>query len=342
MIAVNYHADLKEVQSDARLSALLSPAQQAAPFDRLEWWQGLASHCGLPPMLAVAREGDAIAVLPLTQANGHLAGLANWYTFRFRPLLSAEADNRQLLEAMAEDLAHRTHRITLSGLPDEDGSATALEQAFKAAGWLVMREECDSNHVLHVEGRTWEEYRAGLPGQLRTTLSRKSSKVDCEVLTRFDEDVWRAYEDIYAESWKPEEGSMEFLRALAETEGRAGRLRLGIARARSGANAGEPLAAQIWTIEGNTGFIHKLAHRESAKRLSPGSVLTAAMFRHAIDEDKVSLIDYGTGNDAYKSNWMEEVRPRYRLEMVRPLAPRNWPFLAKIGLRRVAGNSKHG
>ena len=35
MIAIDYHADLKEVQSDAALAALLSPEMQCAPFDRL-------------------------------------------------------------------------------------------------------------------------------------------------------------------------------------------------------------------------------------------------------------------------------------------------------------------
>ncbi|WP_407673043.1 GNAT family N-acetyltransferase [Novosphingobium beihaiensis] len=383
MVKIEYHSDLKEVQSDGQLARLLSDACQHAPFDRLAWWQMLEEHCGLPPLLAVAREGDQAAVLPLalqsgtafapntsvapaqagaplssalepeagappargrrggftrTSGLGHLSALANWYTFRFRPILAGEP---ALLTALARDLARQSHRVTLSGVPDEDGSATQLTEAFRAAGWLVLREACDTNHVLPVEGRSYEAYIAARPGRLRTTLKRKSGKVETQVLTHFDEDVWAAYEDIYAESWKPEEGSPDFLRAFARAEGGAGRLRLGVARV-----GGEAVAAQMWTVEGGTAFIHKLAHREAAKPFSPGSVLTAALFRHVIDGDAVDLVDFGTGGDPYKRDWMEQVRPRFRLDMFRPAAPANWPFLAKTGLRRglsrLAAKAKRG
>lgn len=335
MTAVEYHADLKEVQRDYALAALLSPEHATSPFDRLEWWQGLAEHCGLSPMLAVARNGGDAAVLALCNATGKLDSLSNWYTFRYRPVLSPNGG--ALLEVLARDLAHRAHRITLSGLPDEDGSASALETAFQSAGWLVKREECDTNHILPVNGRDYETYHASLPGKLRTTLKRKSSKVDCQVLTRFDAQVWNDYEAIYGESWKPDEGSPAFLRAFAVAEGAAGRLRLGIAH-----HNGEAVAAQMWSVEGGTAFIHKLAHREEAKAVSPGSVLSAALFRHIIDNDKVDLIDFGTGDDPYKRDWMEEVRTRYRLDMFRPFAPQNWLIFAKSGLQSLVGRGKRG
>ncbi|MBW8753129.1 MAG: GNAT family N-acetyltransferase [Sphingomonadales bacterium] len=337
MITIEYHADLKEVQSDAVLAALLSPEIQHAPFDRLAWWQGLADHCGLEPLLAVARDGDDAAVLPLQRAGGHLSGLANWYSFRLRPVSSPGSDAAALLTALARDLARQAPRLTLSGLPQEDGSADLTEAAFRKAGWIALREACDSNHVLHLEGRSYADYLAGRPGALRTTLKRKTSKVETRILRQFDVEVWNDYEHIYAESWKPSEGSPHFLRAFAQAEGAAGRLRLGVAYAE-----GRAVAAQMWTVEGGAAFIHKLAHREQAKPLSPGTVLSAALFRQVIDEDKVELVDFGTGNDGYKRDWMEEVRPRYRLDLLRPGAPQNWPFLAKRTLKRLAGRGNHG
>ena len=341
MIAVEYHHDLKEVQLDPALSSLLSADCQHSPFDRLAWWQGLAEHCGIEPTLAVARNGSGLAVLPLTGSNGHLRALSNWYTFRYRPI-SSGTQAGALLDAIAGDLAGKVHRVTLSGLPEEDGSASALEAAFRRAGWSVAREECDSNHVLEVGGRSYEEFLAGRPGQLRTTLKRKTSKVETQVLTRFDAAVWDAYEAIYRESWKPEEGSPEFLRAFAQAEGEAGRLRLAVAYGKAGEFDGQAVAAQMWTVEGGAAFIHKLAHREAARPISPGSVLSAALFRHVIDIDQVSLIDFGTGNDGYKRDWMELVRPRYRLDMYRRSAPQNWAVFARSGIRRLAGWGKRG
>lgn len=337
MIASEYHADLKEVQSDHALSRLLLAPAQGAPFDRLDWWQGLAEHCGLNPRLAVASDGEALAVLPLHQEGGELRALSNWYTFRFRPIVSPGADGHALIGAIASDLARRTSRINLAGLCNEDGSADLIERAFRDAGWIVLRETSDVNHILRIGGRSWDEYLASRPGPLRTTLKRKSGKVQVQVLTRFDAATWADYEAIYAESWKPSEGSPAFLRDFAKREGSQGRLRLGIAHAN-----GQAVAAQLWTVEGDTAFIHKLAHREEAKPLSPGSVLSAALFRHVIETDRVHTVDFGTGNDTYKRDWMEEVRPRFTLQMFRAHDPRNWPVLARHALRSLARRRKRG
>lgn len=339
MVKVYYHSDLKEVQSDGGLAELLSEACQQAPFDRLAWWDGLAEHCGLKPLLAVARGADgSLAALPLSGDTSHLTGMANWYTFRFRPILS---NGKAPLEALARALPHRARRITLSGVPQEDGSASQVERAFRRAGWLVQRRSSDINHILSPSGRSFEDYLSTRPGKLRTTLKRKSGKVLTQVFTHFSEEGWEQYESIYAESWKPEEGSPAFLREFARAEGSAGRLRLALAHA-AGLPDGPAIAAQLWTVEGGTAFIHKLAHREAAKPLSPGSVLTAALMRHVIDVDRVALVDFGTGDDAYKRDWMEEQRPRYTLDMFRPLNPCNWPILAKIALRSLAPAAKRG
>ncbi len=339
MIVVTYHDDLKEVQGDEALAALLCASGDSAqaPFDRLDWWRNLAESCHILPLIAVARQGEHRAVLPLMHRARTVAALANWYSFRVRALVTPGADARGLLTELAADLAGQAPRITLSPLPDENGETTLLADCFRAAGWAVFREACDVNHVLPVKGRSYVEYMAARPGPLRTTLKRKSGKVEVELLTRFAPSAWQAYETVYAQSWKPEEGSPLFLRRFAEEEGRAGRLRMAIARAE-----GEPVAAQFWTVEGGTAFIHKLAHTEASKPLSPGTTLSAALFEQVIDRDGVSLVDFGTGNDGYKRDWMEQVRPRYRLDMFRPLWPGNWPYIARASIRLLAASAKHG
>ena len=337
MVSVDYHDDLKEVQGDTVLAGLLDAGRNSAPFDRLGWWRLFEEHCDILPLIAVARQGDDRAVLALRRVKRRIEALANWYSFRVRPLISEGADAPRLLAELASDLAGQAPRITLEPLPDEGLEATMLARAFRGAGWAVFREQCDVNHVLHVAGRGFDAYLAGRPGALRTTLKRKAAGVECDVLTRFDPGIWADYEEIYAESWKPQEGSPAFLRAFARAEGEAGRLRLGIARV-----DGRAVAAQMWTVEGGAAFIHKLAHREDAKAASPGTVLTAALLRHVIEVDTVALVDFGTGDDAYKRDWMEDVRPRYRLDMLRPGWPGNWPAIAKWWLRGLAGRVKQG
>lgn len=328
-MVVEYHDDLNEVQGDPALARLLAAPAAQAPFDRLAWWQALSEDCEVAPLLAVARDGEDRAVLPLRSDGGALAELGNWYSFRVRPIVSPGADAVVLLTEIARDMATRAGRITLDKLPAED--AVTVAEAFCAAGWFATMTPSDLNHVLEVGARSYAEYLAARPGQVRTTLKRKAKKVEVRLFDRFDEDAWAAYEAIYAESWKPEEGSPAFLRRFAREEGEAGRLRFALALAE-----GQPVAAQFWTVENDTAFIHKLAHREEAKPLSPGTTLSAALFEQVIDRDRVAMVDFGTGDDAYKRDWMEQVRTRYRLELLRPGQARNWPLIARAGLRRLA------
>lgn len=337
MVRVTYHDDLKEVQGDAACAELLGTACARAPFDRIGWWWNLVESCDLFPLIAIARDKQHRAVLPLLRHKRDIHVLANWYAFRVKPLVSPGADVPKLFAALAGDLAGQSPHIMLSPLPDEEGETSLLETAFRKAGWVVFRERSDVNHVLRVQGRSFAEYMAARPGPLRTTLKRKAGKVEVQLLDRFDAEAWAAYEAVYAQSWKPQEGSPAFLRRFAEEEGKAGRLRMAVARLE-----GAPVAAQFWTVEAGTAFIHKLAHTKSSKPLSPGTTLSAALFEQVIDRDKVELVDFGTGDDPYKRDWMEEVRPRFQLDMYRPKWPGNWPAMTKAALRRLAGARNHG
>lgn len=315
MLAASYHDGVNVLQG--------MPCAGGSPFDRPEWFALLAGS-GQRPLVAVAQQDGAAAALALTRANGRLEPLRNWYSFTWRQLAPASAAGDALLEGIAHGLKAQSHRVTLWPVPDEDGSATRLARAFAAAGWRVRREQCDHNHVLEVAGRSFAEYWAARPGQMRTTLKRKAKKVEVAIHDRFDAAAWADYEAIYAESWKPEEGDPALLRRFAEAEGAAGRIRLAVAYA-----GGQAVAAQFWTIENGVAYIHKLAHLEHMKHLSAGTTLSAALFERSIDIDRVRLIDFGTGNDRYKADWMEQVRPRFRLDCLDPRQPRAWPPLAK-------------
>lgn len=316
------------------MAAVLADAR--APFDRPDWWDLLARHCDITPRYLVARAAAGVALLPLTSRDGIARPLANWYTFRWQPLVSRGADSA-LLSAALHELARDHWRIELSQVPDEAGEAQDLAAALRRAGWHVTISPHDINHVLPVDGRDYAAYLAARPGHLRSTLKRKAARTTCEVHTAFSAEAWAAYEAIYAASWKGEEGSPAFLRAFAESEGAAGRLRLGLGRI-----DGEPVAAQLWTVEAGTAFIHKLAYREEARPHSPGTALTAALMAHVIDTDRAELVDFGTGDDPYKRDWMERARPRYRISAFRPRSLRAWPHLARAALRRLAPVASRG
>ena len=328
MTATSYH-DTVNV-----LHGLCQPAP--SPFERSEWF-ALLVEAGLAPLVVLASDEDSHAALALTETTSGIEPLRNWYSFTWRQLAPIGERGDTLLRAIAEQLKQRSHRVTLWPVPDEDGSARRLERAFGKAGWSVSREQCDYNHILSLKGRSFAKYWAARPGRMRTTLKRKSNKVRTQIFTEFHHDIWNSYESIYAESWKPEEGDPALLRRFAEEEAKVGRARIGIA-----SHKGEPVAAQFWTVEDGTAYIHKLAHLEEMKQLSAGTVLSAALFEHVIDVDGVKMIDFGTGNDPYKADWMEDVRPRYRIDCLNPSKPRAWPIIAKHSIRRLAQPLRQG
>ncbi len=315
---------------------------QKSLFDRLDWLDALHR---MPlrdkePLLLRAQDDAHDLWLPLMQAgSGQLAALANWYNFTWRPIFSGDNDEVTKL-ALLREIARRARaharRITVFPVPDEDLSASLMATAFEQSGWFVAMDECDENHFLTVGGRSFDQYWETRPGQLRNTVKRKAKKgiVSTKIAREFSEEDWRNYERIYARSWKPHEGSPEFLKQLAKQEADASALRLGLAYI-----DGQAVAAQLWTVENGVALIHKLAHDERYLSASPGTLLSAALFQHVIDVDHVDEIDFGTGNDPYKREWMDGVRPRYRLDLLWPNHVANWPLIAKYRIKQMRANA---
>lgn len=295
----------------ARGSALDRSSQQSL-FDRLSWFRLVAEHAPPPgqPLALRATSSGKDCWLFLALEGGRASAFANWYSLRF----GAPGADRAGLAAIAGYLRRRRpslHNVQLSPLDPED----PLPAAFQAAGWLTFVTPATVNWQIETDGMSFDSYWAGRSSKLRNTARRKAkaAALDIAIYDRFDAQAWADYEEVYRASWKPEEGSPPFMRALAEQEGAAGTLRLGIAR-----KDGQPIAAQLWLVEGGRATIHKLAYVESAKELSPGTVLSVEMFRRALDIDKVRLIDFGTGNDPYKAEWMDRARTLNRMTAYNP------------------------
>jgi Acetyltransferase (GNAT) domain len=303
----------------------LSRETQPVLYDRIDWFRRLLNHSPVKttPLIARAASDGKLAWLILQHVgNRRFKALANWYTIAFRPIFAGGPDDARklmMLTAIAKRILSTRdapQHISLSPVPQADGSSPLLAKAFKRAGWLVFTSQISTSWTANVSGLSFEEYWAARPGQLRSTYKRKNGKADFDVTIydTFDETAWEEFESVYSDSWKPEEGAPAFLRETAIFEAAAGCLRLGICRLE-----GVAVAAQYWTVEGGTAYIHKLAHRENTRELSPGTVLSTALFRHVIDQDKVDVIDFGTGDEAYKADWMDASAPLDRIDAFNPV-----------------------
>ena len=163
---------------------------------------------------------------------------------------------------------------------------------------------------------------AALPGQLRTTLKRCARRLAREgawkvaIHTAPGPDLESAITDfvaVYQASWKDPEPYPRFIPELCRTAAKLGWLRLGILSLE-----GRALAAQLWLHCAGRSMIYKLAYDEAFAHLSPGSLLTAALMQNAIDNDHATEIDYLSGDEAYKRDWMSHRRERIGIVAFNP------------------------
>ena len=333
MAEITLFEDLDSVARDA--AGALDRAAQASLFDRIEWFRLLASHCPLPGKLLVikAKGGGRSAWLFLIVRHPLAEAYANFYSLRFDV---AGRHDEDLLTAIAAALRDGgIAEVDLAPLVDPE----PLRQACANAGFIPFVMPFAANWVADTEGLDFEAYWAKRPGQLRNTAKRraKAAELDVAIHDRFDPSAWADYQAVYRASWKPGEGSFPFLRALAEQEGAAGTLRLGIAK-----KDGVPVAAQLWLVENEEALIHKLAYAEAAKAMSPGTILSMAMFRHVLDRDRVRRIDYGNGDEPYKADWMDERRTVWQLRAFNPRTVRGLSGAVRAKLREWRGQGGIG
>ncbi|MBC7378246.1 MAG: GNAT family N-acetyltransferase [Burkholderiaceae bacterium] len=258
-------------------------------------------------------EGRALMLLQAEAAAPTQArALNNYYSSLFTPYAGAlqEGDARRLTRELA-NARPALATVDLSPMSGDDAALAAA--AFVSAGWKTRRYTSFGNWYLPCEGLSFDAYMSARPSQTVNTWTRKAKKFKPGGDTRLQlvtdpsevAAAMRAYGMVYSKSWKQPEPYPGFIPGWAAVCAARGWLRLGIAW------AGEvPIAAQFWFTKNRRAYIYKLAYDESFAKLSAGTVLSAHMFRHALDVDCVAEIDYLTGDDPYKQAWVTHRRER--------------------------------
>ncbi|QGP78591.1 GNAT family N-acetyltransferase [Sphingobium sp. CAP-1] len=330
-----YHS-LEEVRQ--ALAGRLDRGAVPGLFDRFDWFAALHRRC-FPDrpvrVLQAEEDGREAWLFLLSPAPRRVSALANWYSFCWSPLFLGEPDaaaQQRLLEAIARHLLASSAQIDLYPLED----AAPLLGALRRTGWFAVRRTMGGRYLLDVNERSFADYWASRPGRLRNLVRRKSrgSPFVLSISDRLTDDLWRDYVDVHARSWKDAEpaAGLDFLHDLARRESAAGTLRLGFARM-----DGRAVATQLWTVEQGVALIHKLSHDCACDSGSPGTLLSHAMFAQAIDRDRVALIDYGTGDNGYKTDWMERRAPLQRIDAFNPRFASAWLPAARTAISALVG-----
>lgn len=319
--------DIREYTSlddvPAAIAERLSVAAGQSPVNSMEWVACLIEH-SQPDI-------DRFSLLVVTDAapgdhnGGRILALAGYrtnegrfwhsltgiYSVEYGPLLHPlDAQAADLIGALARHLLSPEagiDQLEIRFLKDDDPLATALDAALQAAGGFAERFFQYDNWHTRLDGHSYASFLAERPSRLRNTLKRRSRQIAddpdyrVEIVTDPTPDHLAAYAQVYRKSWKGEEAAPGLIDAICRKAADYGGLRLGLLHHQE-----TPVAAQIWLVAHGRALIYKLAYDETFKAASPGTVLSGRLFAHAIDQDRVTLIDYGVGNEAYKQDWMTE------------------------------------
>jgi CelD/BcsL family acetyltransferase involved in cellulose biosynthesis len=326
---------------------LFAQARQNNLFSSRQWFECLAAtalEAGESMTLAcVEHDGRVLAMLPLMRCDGQ-----TWYALRhgYTPLyglLLADDSPAGVLDCLAGGL----NRLPIQGLllepvADDDARLNALKASLEATGFRCDYHFRGYNWIHRLRTRTYAEYLTERPALLRNTISRKRRKLEREhgfqIRMFIGEQAAAAmtdYRAVFDASWKQNEfGNRALMDCIVTRFSAAGWSRCAILYVQ-----GQPIAAQLWFVHADKAYIFRLAYDQAWRRYSPGSILTGYLMEHVIDTDGVRAIDFLSGNDAYKQDWMSHRRQRYLLSCVKRSRPAN-PYtrlvtrLARILVRR--------
>jgi hypothetical protein len=284
----------------------------------------------------VAVEGVVQAVLPMLLKAGRLSALTTPYTCLWQPLLAAGADPVGVGRTLAP-LWRRAAPVRLDCVPSSPGT-DGLLRGLGQAGLTPLQFDHFGNWFLDVRALDWNTYVASRPGPLRSAITRHTRRLMKQDGARFSlvqsaaglEDAIAAYDAVYAASWKQPEPFPAFNATFIRASAAVGTLRLATLHL-----GPTPIAAQFWLVHEGWAAVLKLAYDEAFKKLAPGNVLTALVIRHLLEQEHVHTLDFGRGDDEYKSQWTGSRRQRVGALVVNPLSATGVLAIARHSVGKV-------
>jgi hypothetical protein len=284
------------------------------------WFKNLIenSHNGEQSIFlaSVLDNNRLVALLPLeNRGGGHYYSLKHLYT-SLSTLLIEGSHKQEILGCLVQGLIQLPLKfLQIDPIAHDDSDMQMFQSMLESHGFRCQRNFRFYNWYHITDGESFSNYFDTRPSRVRNTVSRKQRKLKREhsykIRLYTDEDLQQGindYHTVYNASWKAHEQFVGFIDGLAKTFSKQGWLRLAILYINE-----QPAAAQFWFVAHNKASIFKLVYDQAWKKYSPGSILTAYLMQQVIDIDRVEEIDFLTGNDAYKQEWMTKRRERFRL-----------------------------
>jgi CelD/BcsL family acetyltransferase involved in cellulose biosynthesis len=274
---------------------------------------GLESGDGDRPPLALlacksaARSADE-------RAAGWLSSFTNFHSLEFAPLIAPHAvHHAESLASIVTAIAEARPRWPGVRLDALDPSAPFFEEMlrlFRSNGFAAFPVFQFGNWHQDVTGRRFSDYFSTLSksAQRRSRKFDRSENMTFQLVDDPDEieSAIGHYQSVYDGSWKEPERFPHFIPDLLRMAARRGNLRLGLLHV-----DGQPVAAEICLLANERSISVKSGYIEKFRKIGPGSILTVKMIEHLMEVDRIREIDFGSGDESYKQEWMSSRRERW-------------------------------
>ncbi len=246
----------------------------------------------------------------------HVCAMSNYYTPQYQPIMSGR-NLPEGIHGIVQGIIDQEQpcSITLDPLDPSANLTEELTQAFRFQGWLCVVDVAFVNWFHRIE-QGFEHYFDARSSRVKNTYIRKYKKFKklsgsrILIIDGTDnlEQYVNYYQQVYDKSWKIKEKYPEFVPNLIRILAVRGELRMGFAF-----HDNRPIAAHLWIVSNGVASIFKLSYDKQYAEYSPGTLVMYEMMRHVIEVDHVVEVDFLSGDDSYKSDWMSQRRDRIRL-----------------------------
>ncbi|WP_371187660.1 GNAT family N-acetyltransferase [Thalassotalea maritima] len=262
-----------------------------------------------PALFMVDIEKKKLAAMFVQDVESNtIHSMSNYYTPEYNFLDSCEQQSSLINNHISLDIQSIKKTKYIQLVPLKDAQLKLFKSIFDSANFLCIPYRHSTNWY-EPDIKSVDDYWNKRGSRLKNTIRRKKSKllkneqfkiVIPEMTNEKDFYKYLAqYHHVYLKSWKKNEPYPEFIDELYYQAWQREQLVFGFVY-----HNNCPIASQAWILSSQKAHIYKLAHDPAYTKQSPGSILTAELVNHVILKHNINYIDFLTGDDKYKADWM--------------------------------------
>jgi hypothetical protein len=183
-----------------------------------------------------------------------------------------------------------------------------LIEGFRKTGHLIARQAEVPNWIYAGENNGFQAYCSSRGAATRYEIRRLARRFNrnpgtYEIRIFRNQEGLNAipdYDLVFSRSWKNAEPNPVYIRELVRQLGALGQIRLAFLVLN-----GRPVATQLWLCANGRAYAHTVAYDDKCPERSPGTFLLTRMLESAIDDDRVSRIDFLQGDEPYKKQFAD-------------------------------------